>query len=836
PTPLWADEPAAAAVAAAAPPVSAQEAPEPEAPEVSGAPDAPPAAEIDYRQHEVLGKGVTRAQLSNGLTVIVRENHAAPVATVRCFVRNTGSAYEDSYLGMGLSHILEHLVAGGSTTKKSEQQIQTLVDSMGGQTNAFTTTDVTAFFIDCPAKRVNQAIELIAENMQFSLIPNEEFQREMGVVQRELEMGEADRLNVLHHAMKSLLYTEHPIRHPTIGYLPVVQQVNRLDVFAFYKTRYVPQNLVFVIVGDVQTESVLKEVKERFQETPRATERFAVLAAEPDQVSPRSTSLQMDGDTTHFSLAWPTIPLQHPDLYALDVASYLLGHGDSSRIATRLKVEKPLAILVDSSSYTPAIARGWFDVTIETTAENLVECRKVIDEEIDRLQRDLVKPQELTKVKRQKSAEHVFAQQTVEQQADALANSFIATGDPLFDDHYVAGIQQVTAEQVREVARKYLRPNTRNTVVIDPLGSKRATVEVMEAERESPVVRKQLANGLTLLLKKQSATPTVAIQAYAKGGVLADTDATSGLSALTCEMLTRGTRKYSEEQIGFYFDSIGGVLSVSSQANTCSLACQILKDDLPTTLDYVHQMLFRPQMNAEEFKQAVEHQLAQLAARRAQPQADIFDFWSTNLPTSTPYHRPMMGLDATLKKLKLADCQQFHARFFVPNNMVLAIYGDIDPAKLLPELEQLFGGERRGADNLWTTIPERHTKQSGGQANAERPRENTALLLMSYPAFTLQDTKSKAALDVLDSLLTGGGGIGGRLFQELRGEQLVYYCLGLNVGGVAPGYYVFLAQTRPETVNEVRDRIQRAVDKVAREGIPADEFALTKEKLLAAHA
>jgi zinc protease len=110
------------------------------------------------------------------------------------------------------------------------------------------------------------------------------------------------------------------------------------------------------------------------------------------------------------------------------------------------------------------------------------------------------------------------------------------------------------------------------------------------------------------------------------------------------------------------------------------------------------------------------------------------------------------------------------------------------------------------------------------------------MLLMSYPTVSLKDVKTQAALDLLDSLLTGGGGMGGRLFQELRGEQLVYYCFGVNVGGVAPGYYVLLAQTRPENVREVRDRIQRAIDRVAREGVPADEFALTKEKLLAAHA
>src|SRR4029077_13934543 len=139
--------------------------------------------------------------------------------------------------------------------------------------------------------------------------------REWGVVQRELEMGEADRTRVLYNAMKKLIYLEHPTRHPTIGYLSVVQQVSRQDVIDFYKNRYVPQNMTFVVVGDVKTDDVLDTVLDRFKNFQRTTERFEVLPLEPEQVSARSTRIEMEGATTIFAVAWPTIPLQDPDLY-----------------------------------------------------------------------------------------------------------------------------------------------------------------------------------------------------------------------------------------------------------------------------------------------------------------------------------------------------------------------------------------------------------------------------------------------------------------------------------------------------------------------------------------
>lgn len=541
-------------------------------------------ADVTYESKQYLGKGLTQARLSNGLTVLVRENHAAPVATVRCYVRNTGSAYEGRYLGAGISHMLEHLVALGTTQKRPEAEIQKLLDSMGGQTNAFTSTGLTAYYVDSPADRVDLAIELLAESMQFSLIPEAEYLREMGVVQRELEMGRADRDRMMYQEIKSLIYTKHPMRHPTIGYLPVVQSVDRQDVIAFYRNRYVPQNLIFIVVGDVNTDHVLAQVLENFKTFPRTTERGVVLPREPEQASPRSTRLEMEGATTQYSIAWPTVPLQHPDLYPLDVASYLLTSGDSSRLGYRLRIERPLAVAVDSASYTPGFVQGWFQVTVECQPEKLDPCRQAIQEEIDRLKTELVSQRELAKVKRQTAARHVFDQQTVQSQADAIGFSTVSTGDPLFDDRYVEGIQSVTAEQVRAVAGKYFRPYRTNTVIIDPpgsgSGSRRDAVDVTESD----VLRQTLANGLTVLIKRHSVTPIVSIQAFANGGALSDTRERNGRASLASELMTRGTEKYTGREIAEYFDSIGGSFGMNSQRNTSFLQCSVLKEDFETAL------------------------------------------------------------------------------------------------------------------------------------------------------------------------------------------------------------------------------------------------------------
>ncbi|MCH7729174.1 MAG: insulinase family protein, partial [Planctomycetes bacterium] len=435
-----------------------------------------------------------------------------------------------------------------------------------------------------------------------------------------------------------------------------------------------------------------------------------------------------------------------------------------------------------------------------------------------------------------KAAEHVFSQQTVQSQADSLGRSFIAAGDPMFDDQYVKGIQGVTPQQVRQVMRKYFRPERENLVMIEPIGSGDAldTSDVTESA-ESPVIRKKLKNGLTVLIKRHAAVPIVSMQAFVKGGMLSDSNENSGRAALSSRLMARGTEKYTGDQIAQYFDSIGGSLDTNSQRNTSFLQCQVLKDDFETAFGYAHQVLFKPTFPEGEFKKAQQLQLGRIAQRQANPQAEILDFFASLLPKANPFGRTVLGTQETVSNLTVDDCRDFHKRFFVPANMVLAIYGDIDPKETLQMVEKTFGKQPAGADSL-PSYPKQHSMPRDIRARLDTRRENTAMVLIGFPTCNVFDPKTRAALEIVSTVLTGGRGAGGRLFNELRGARLVYYVFGYQLTGLPPGYFLFMAQTRPETVDEVVKRIRAGVDKIRTEGIPGDEFQRAKEKLITGHA
>jgi zinc protease len=204
--------------------------------------------------------------LSNGLTIIVQQDHSAPVASVQAWCA-TGSIYEDQHLGAGLSHILEHMLFKGTKTRSTNQIAQKIQD-VGGYINAYTSFDRTVFWIDVPKDGVSSALDILADAMMNSTLPPEEYQKEQEVIRREFAMGMDDPDRMTGLLLFATAYQRHPYRFPVIGGLEIYNQLTQEQVMQYYKTRYVPNNLTFVVVGDVDAEKVRQQLAELFKPYP----------------------------------------------------------------------------------------------------------------------------------------------------------------------------------------------------------------------------------------------------------------------------------------------------------------------------------------------------------------------------------------------------------------------------------------------------------------------------------------------------------------------------------------------------------------------------------------
>ncbi|HLL89655.1 MAG TPA: insulinase family protein, partial [Tepidisphaeraceae bacterium] len=494
--------------------------------------------------------------LDNGATVIAKRV-ASPVVAVRAYVR-TGGAFEGPWLGGGLSHLLEHLVAGGSTDRRTEAENRNLLQQIGNNSNAYTSDDQTAYFINTTSPHYEQAIDLVTGWLLGAKITPDEYAREYQVVQRELEMGKGDPDRQFYYLANANRYRVSPARVPVIGYQEVIQGLGRDDVYAYYKLAYQPQNMVFSVAGDVDPEAMLAAFKTHLAAAKPGRGFDRDLPAEPAVVTPRTVVATFPKlGQAKVQVAFPTIRLDSPDLYALDLLSAVLSAGDSAVLTEDLRDKRQLVSSVTSYSHTPDYVEGTFAVAFECDPDKVQAATDAARAVLRSARETLVDADRLARAKTQMRVARVRGLQTAEEIASSLANDYLTTGDPHFTDTYLDRVEQVTPEQVRAVAQRYLADERLLTTVMlpaetAPRGLPQAVDLVRPAapttapageaaQGPAGVVRTQLDDGTVLLVKRITASPLVAVRMYAFGGVTAEDAGNNGIGHLTMEMLTRGT-------------------------------------------------------------------------------------------------------------------------------------------------------------------------------------------------------------------------------------------------------------------------------------------------------
>src|SRR3989440_1537487 len=344
--------------------------------------------------------------LPNGLTIIVQEDHGAPVASVQAWCA-TESIYEDQHLGAGLSHILEHMLFKGTKTRSTNQIAQKIQD-VGGYINAYTSFDRTVFWIDVPKDGVPTALDILADAMMNSTLPPEEYQKEQEVIRREFAMGMDDPDRMAGLLLFSTAYQVHPYRFPVIGDIEIYNQLTQEQVMQYYKTRYVPNNLTFIIVGDVDAERVHQQLTDLFKPYPEKSLQPVFIPGEPPQLGRREAHQEFATELTHLSLAWHIPAVTNPDVPALDLLSTILGEGRSSRLYLRVRGEAGAPVCVSAFFSTPG-GPGLFGVDATVDPKKREAADQLALRIVDEVKHACVTADELMKAKKLSLSHHLDA-------------------------------------------------------------------------------------------------------------------------------------------------------------------------------------------------------------------------------------------------------------------------------------------------------------------------------------------------------------------------------------------------------------------------------------------
>ncbi len=416
--------------------------------------------------------------LHNGLTVVLKEMHHAPVASFMVWYR-VGSRHEKPGI-TGVSHWVEHMMFKGTPTYPNGS-LDGLVSREGGYWNAFTWVDFTAYYETMPANKIDLALQLEADRMVNTLMTPEEVASERTVIISERQMYENDPGFQLNEELNSIAFRVHPYHHEVIGDLADLTTMSRDDLYGHYQRHYVPTNAIIVAVGDFVASEMQERIEQLFGSLPAGQPADPVSRQEPTQKGERRVVVQGPGDTAYLTVAYRAPAAAHPDYLPLVLLNAafaggsslgMFGGGGSNKSSRLYKalVNTELAATANGS-LTPTINPYLYTINaIVQAGRSLAEVEAALDAELSRLETEPITEQELGKALKRAKVEFVMAGESITGQAQLLGMTEAVIGDYQWYETVLDRLKTITLDDIERVRATYLRPSQRVVGWYEPSG------------------------------------------------------------------------------------------------------------------------------------------------------------------------------------------------------------------------------------------------------------------------------------------------------------------------------------------------------------------------------
>ena len=758
-------------------------------------------------------------RLQNGLTVLVREDHRFPLASVRLYVK-AGSAWERPEEA-GISHLLEHMVFKGSKTRP--EGVDKALESAGGYLDASTSYDQTIYLTDLPAARWKTAMEAVRDLAFDPLLRQADLDAEREVVLAEMKQRGDNPYTKLLHATFAGALKGTPYERPVIGLEQTLRAATPDSIRAYIERRYDPRDMLLVVAGDVQAAAVAAEAETLFG---GYTNRNVAEAAEKYNPRDLARGLQVEVQKGPWNKAYVGVVFPLPGAGAAglppaDVLAHILGGDDTSILARKLRLEQPAADDVQASAMSFERV-GVFAIMAQLDADKLDAFFRDLSGILANVKASDFSDAEIERAKLNLEDNFLRAQETVSGIADVHGDLYFSDPSDPDGSHYLTTIRDVNRAQLQAVIDDWLHPRAMSVVVLAPeksgvtvagvtkdvadawpaaAQSVESGVKASAADKDEEALKPEvldLGQGRTLILLPDTSLPYVSATLIFPGGdLLVDKDK-EGLASVTADVLTSGTvGKTHAELITYLSDraaGLGGAAGALSFSLGLDAPSRYGKDVFELLLDVLTQPAFR-QEDVERVKR--EH-LASIASQ----EEDIMGLMSRNLRSflfpGSVYGLRVDGTPDSVSRLTRDDLLAlWHKQAAQP--WVLSVAGDFDRsavtdfAKALPEPS---AKRVESSAPAWTDAEE---------LKLTLPGRAQAAYMMLFPTVDTSNPDS-AALRLLAASLDGFGGL---LFQELREKRSLGYSVSpVNWAGEDTGFLAFLVIASPENLPQARQAFE----------------------------
>ncbi len=733
---------------------------------------APESIEIPY----------TKFILKNGLTLIVHEDHKAPIVAVNIWY-HVGSKNEKPGR-TGFAHLFEHLMFNG--TEHYNDDFFRPFERIGAtDQNGTTNEDRTNYFENVPTPALDMALWMESDRMGHLLgaIDQTKLDEQRGVVQNEKRQGENQPYGKVEILMAENTYpVGHPYSWSVIGSMEDLNSAKLDDVKEWFQTYYGPANAVIVLAGDVDSESARQKVERYFGDIPSGPPIAKQQAWIAQQTGKHRQVMQDRVPQARIYKEWNIPPWGTADADYLDLVSDVLASGKTSRLYKRLVYDDQIA--TDVTAHVDSREIG-SQLVVRATArpgEDLAKVERALDEELARFLREGPTSRELRRVKTHYRARFIRGIERIGGfggKSDVLAMNQVYAGSP---DYYKVTLDRVAKampSDLRGAATRWLTDGVYELEVL-PFPYYASTPSAVDRsklpEPDTPpearfpaLARATLANGLRVVLAERRSIPQVNFGLVVDAGYAADQFALPGTASLTMAMLDEGTRRLTALQISDTLAMLGARLSTGSALDVSVVSLSALKQHLDPSLDIFADVVLTPSFPEANYRREQQQRLARIQREKVQPvQMALRVFPRLLYGEGHAYGNPLTGSGTgeSVSRMTRQDLVNFHRTWFKPNNATLVVVGDITLHEIKPRLERLFGA------GAWqpSDVPAKNIGTVADQPNSvvyllDRPGSLQSIIFAGDVAPPKSDP-DEIAIEAMNSLL--GGQFTSRVNMNLR--------------------------------------------------------------------
>lgn len=721
--------------------------------------------------------------LDNGLTVIVHEDHKAPIVAVNVWY-HVGSKNEPDGKS-GFAHLFEHLMFNG--TEHYDDDYFKVLERVGAtDLNGTTNEDRTNYFQNVPVSALDVALWMESERMGHLLgaISQEKLDEQRGVVQNEKRQGENQPYGLAYNLITESTYPRgHPYAHTVIGSMEDLDAASLEDVQDWFKSYYGPNNAVLVLAGDIDVETAREKVEQHFGAIPPGppVAKHDVWIAK--RTGEHRQVMQDRVPQARVYKVWNVPQYGSPEAINLSLAGGILSSGKTSRFYRRLVYEDQIATDVAAFVDEREIGSQFWIVATARPGVDLSEVERALDEELERFLAEGPAEEELERVKTSRKAGFVRGVERIGGfggKSDVLAMNQVYLGNP---DAYKTTLQMMekaTADEVQQTAREWLSDGV-YVLEVHPFPEYQAGQT--DVDRTSvPVAgdvpdvdfpelqRTTLSNGMEVILAERHSIPVVSFRLILDAGYAADQFAAPGTADLTMNMIDEGTTSRSALEISEALQMLGASLGSGSNLDVSTVYLSALKENLEPSLDLYADIILNPSFPEAELQRLKQEQIARIQREKVSPfPLALRVFPSLLYGSDHAYGMPFTGsgTEESVEQITREDVVDFHRTWFKPNNATLIVVGDTRMEEIKPLLEARFGKWERGS------VPEKNLARVDHKSQQvvyllDRPGSQQSVILAAHVA-PPTGAGNDIALETMNNIL--GGAFTSRVNMNLREDK-----------------------------------------------------------------